>query len=75
MLTTVHSFAHYGMIYVPIGSRPEFNRDPQPRGGSYFGAGTFSAHDGSRKPSSTEKSMARYQGSYFASKVRQFVCA
>mmetsp|Transcript_10527 Transcript_10527/g.43868 ORF Transcript_10527/g.43868 Transcript_10527/m.43868 type:complete len:226 (+) Transcript_10527:1736-2413(+) len=74
MLSTIHELAHYGMMYFPIGIRPEMIHAKRPLGGTCYGAGSFTAANGTRLPSETEKQLARYQGNAFATKVREFVC-
>lgn len=60
------------MVYVPIGytfGAGMFRMDSI-RGGSPYGAGTFSG-DGSREPSEQELALAEHQGKYMAMTVRR----
>jgi len=72
-LTAITQFAHHGMIYVPMGygfGQDMFALD-QVRGGSAYGAGTYSGVDGSRQPSELEIKIAKYQGTEFAKFVKK----
>jgi len=74
MLTTYPFFAHHGTTIVPIGfAAPELSDATEIVGGSAYGAASISKSDGSRAVSEKEKSIARYQGKYFASTVATFV--
>ena len=56
------------MIYVPLGyakTFPLLADLSEVRGGSPWGAGTFSAGDGSRQPTAKELELAEAQGSGF----------
>ncbi|MFC2092894.1 NAD(P)H:quinone oxidoreductase [Bacteroidota bacterium] len=69
--TTVQSFHttlfHHGMIVVGLPySCPELMDISQTKGGSPLGAGTIAGSDGSRQPSDTELSMAKFQGKHVA---------
>jgi NAD(P)H dehydrogenase (quinone) len=67
-ITALSSWVHQGMIYVPLGYATTFNHMAalsEARGGSPWGAGTFSAADGSRQPSDTELAIAKQQGEDF----------
>ena len=67
-LAAMSTFAHHGLIYVPLGyarSFAELTDLSEIRGGSPWGAGTFSAGDGSRQPSEKELALARIQGAEF----------
>jgi NAD(P)H dehydrogenase (quinone) len=62
------TFAHHGIIYVPLGYAKAFGLLTdlsEARGGSPWGAGTFSAGDGSRQPSAKELELATIQGEQF----------
>lgn len=64
-LAAMSTLAHHGMIYVPLGYKSTFAIFAdlsEVRGGSPFGAGTFSAADGSRQPSAKELEVANIQG-------------
>ncbi|KAL2041425.1 hypothetical protein N7G274_005807 [Stereocaulon virgatum] len=67
-LATMSTFAHHGIIYVPLGSHTAStllaNLD-EPRGGSAWGAGTFTSTDGTRMPTAKELELATNQGSSF----------
>ena len=69
--TTIQSFHttlfHHGMIVVGLPySCPELTDISQTKGGSPLGAGTIAGGDGSRQPSETELSMAKFQGKHIA---------
>ncbi|KAF2831361.1 minor allergen Alt a 7 [Ophiobolus disseminans] len=67
-IASMSTLAHHGFIYVPLGYKTTFaqlsNLD-EVHGGSPWGAGTFSAGDGSRQPSELELSIATAQGKAF----------
>ncbi|XP_059314179.1 probable NAD(P)H dehydrogenase (quinone) FQR1-like 2 [Lycium ferocissimum] len=70
--TAITQLAHHGMLYVPIGytfGAGMFRMDSI-RGGSPYGAGTFSG-DGSREPSEPELALAEHQGKYMAMTVKR----
>lgn len=75
-IAAMSTLAHHGIIYVPLGyatAFPILADLSEVRGGSPWGAGTFSGGDGSRRPSEKEKQLARLQGKVFyeaVSKVR-----
>ncbi|RVV99417.1 NAD(P)H:quinone oxidoreductase [Mesobaculum littorinae] len=66
--TTITSFwntlAHHGMLIVPVdyAGAKGLSDTSELRGGSPYGAATYAGGDGSRQPSGTELSIARYQG-------------
>jgi len=65
--TAMPFFVHHGMIYVPIGySHKGMMNMTETRGGSPWGAGTFSNGDGSRQPSKLELEVAEHHGKLFA---------
>jgi NAD(P)H dehydrogenase (quinone) len=67
-LAAMSTFAHHGMIYVPLGYKhafPLLADLTEIRGGSPWGAGTFAAADGSRQPSQKELELAEVQGKMF----------
>jgi NAD(P)H dehydrogenase (quinone) len=67
-LAAISSWAHQGMIYVPLGYKHAFGILAdlnEARGGSPWGAGTFAAGDGSRQPSAKELELAEIQGKVF----------
>jgi len=67
-ITSLSSWVHQGMIYVPLGyatAFPLLADLSEARGGSPWGAGTFSGGDGSRQPSKNELEVAKIQGKSF----------
>ncbi|KAF2836512.1 benzoquinone reductase [Patellaria atrata CBS 101060] len=67
-IAAMSTLAHHGFIYVPLGYKNTFAilaDVSEVRGGSPWGAGTFSAADGSRQPSEKELELARIQGKCF----------
>lgn len=66
-IAALSSWVHQGMIYVSLGYKhtPQFNDVDEVRGGSPWGAGTFSKGDGSRQPTKSELEVAEAQGKYF----------
>jgi NAD(P)H dehydrogenase (quinone) len=68
-IAALSSWAHQGMIYVPLGYAYAFGIQTdltEARGGSPWGAGTYAAGDGSRQPSAKELELAEIQGKQFA---------
>jgi NAD(P)H dehydrogenase (quinone) len=67
-IASMSTLVHHGFIYVPLGYKTAFsmlaNLD-EVHGGSPWGAGTFSAGDGSRQPTELELNIARAQGKAF----------
>jgi len=67
-ISTMSTLVHHGFIFVPLGYKKTFaqlaNLD-EVHGGSPWGAGTFSAADGSRQPSPLELEIAEAQGKAF----------
>jgi len=64
----ISTFAHHGLIFVPLGYAPAFGLLTdltEVRGGSAWGAGTFAGGDGSRSPSAKELELAEIQGKTF----------
>lgn len=62
------TFTHQGMIFVPLGYAGVnhlISNFDEVHGGSPWGAGTFAAGDGSRKPSKLELEIAEIQGQKF----------
>lgn len=62
------TFAHHGIIFVPLGYKmafPTLANLNEARGGSPWGAGTFAAADGSRQPTKLELELAETQGKAF----------
>ena len=67
-LAAMSTLAHHGIIYVPLGyatTFPILADLSEARGGSPWGAGTFSSADGSRMPSAKEIELAEKQGHAF----------
>ena len=67
-ITSLSSWVHQGMIYVPLGyakTFPLLAELNEVRGGSPWGAGTFAAGDGSRQPTAKELELAEAQGNEF----------
>lgn len=67
-IAAMSTFAHHGIIYVPFGYAKAFAQMSdlsEVHGGSPWGAGTFSAGDGSRQPSAKELEIAEIQGAEF----------
>jgi len=68
VIASLSTLTHHGIIYVPLGYKhtfPQLSNVTEIRGGSPWGAGTFSAGDGSRMPSDLELELARIQGEQF----------
>jgi len=67
-ISTISTFAHHGLIFVPLGYKKTFpllaNLE-EVHGGSPWGAGTFSGADGSRQPTAAELELAKIQGACF----------
>jgi NAD(P)H dehydrogenase (quinone) len=67
-IAALSSWVHQGMIYVPLGyarAFPILADLSEARGGSPWGAGTFSSGDGSRQPTAKELELAKTQGKAF----------
>ncbi|KAF2164495.1 benzoquinone reductase [Zasmidium cellare ATCC 36951] len=67
-LNSISTLTHHGFIYVPLGYKTTFSilgDVSEVRGGSAWGAGTFSAGDGSRQPTEKELTLAKEQGKAF----------
>jgi len=62
------TFAHHGLIYVPLGYAKTFELlvdMSEVRGGSPWGAGTFAGPTGARTPTENEIKLAETQGKAF----------
>lgn len=62
------TLTHHGLIFVPLGYKTVFGHMAdlsEVRGGSPWGAGTFTSADGSRQPSEKELAVATEQGKAF----------
>lgn len=71
-IAAMSTLTHHGFIYVPLGYKHTFallSDLSEVRGGSPWGAGTFSAGDGSRQPSAKELELAQAQGKAFYESV------
>ncbi|KAI9669398.1 MAG: Minor allergen Alt a 7 [Alyxoria varia] len=71
-LATMSTLAHHGIQYIPLGYKHTFallTSLDEVHGGSPWGAGTFSAPDGSRQPTELESEIARIQGEQFYKSV------
>jgi NAD(P)H dehydrogenase (quinone) len=67
-IAALSTLSHHGIIYVPLGYKTTFDivaNVNEVRGGSPWGAGTFSAADGSRQPTANELEIAQRQGKMF----------
>lgn len=66
-IAAMSTLTHLGIIYVPLGyaKTPQLLELDEIRGGSPWGAGTFSGGDGSRQPTAKELAVAEAQGAYF----------
>ncbi|KAF2207661.1 hypothetical protein CERZMDRAFT_102148 [Cercospora zeae-maydis SCOH1-5] len=67
-IAAMSTLAHHGFIYVPLGYKTTFallSDLSEVRGGSPWGAGTFSGADGSRQPSAKEIELAQAHGKQF----------
>ncbi|KAH9974717.1 flavoprotein-like protein [Lactifluus volemus] len=71
-ISSMSTFVHHGMCFVPLGYAPAFGQLvnlSEAHGGSPWGAGTFAAADGSRKPTTLELEIAEIQGKHFYNHV------
>ncbi|PSR94514.1 flavo protein-like protein [Coniella lustricola] len=67
-IAAMSTFAHHGIIYVPLGYAKSFGQLTnlsEVHGGSPWGAGTFAGGDGSRQPTPLELEIAEIQGKSF----------
>jgi len=67
-IAAMSTLTHHGIIYVPLGyatTFPILADLSEARGGSPWGAGTFSGADGSRQPSAKELELAEKHGQAF----------
>jgi len=74
VMNSLSTLTHHGFIYVPLGYKTAFGLLAdlsEVRGGSPWGAGTFSAGDGSRMPSEKELQLATTQGESFYNAVKK----
>lgn len=73
-IAAMSTLAHHGIIYVPLGYKNTFAQLAnleEIHGGSPWGAGTFSAGDGSRQPTALELQIAELQGKGFYETVNK----
>ncbi|KAI9804014.1 MAG: Minor allergen Alt a 7 [Piccolia ochrophora] len=71
-IACMSTLAHHGWNYVPLGYKTTFamlTNLEEVHGGSPWGAGTFSAGDGSRQPTPLEIDIAKEQGKSFYERV------
>jgi len=74
-LAAMSTLAHHGITFVPLGYKFSFGQLAnlnEIHGGSPWGAGTFSAADGSRQPTELEFEIARIQGETFGNHIKKF---
>ncbi|TFL02209.1 NADH-quinone oxidoreductase [Pterulicium gracile] len=74
VLSALSTLVHHGILFVPVGyglASPILSNVDEVRGGSPWGAGTFSGSDNSRQPSALELELATYQGRNFYSAVKK----
>ncbi|KAK3716676.1 flavodoxin-like fold protein [Vermiconidia calcicola] len=67
-IAAMSTLTHHGIIYVPLGYKTVFHLLgdlTEVRGGTPWGAGTFSGADGSRQPTGNELTLATEQGKAF----------
>jgi NAD(P)H dehydrogenase (quinone) len=67
-LAAMSTLAHHGLIYVPLGTKTAGHllmSFDEVRGGSAWGAGTFSGPKGDRQPTDKELEIATIQGESF----------
>jgi NAD(P)H dehydrogenase (quinone) len=72
VIAAMSTMAHHGIIYVPLGYKTSFpllGDISEVRGGSPWGAGTFSGADGSRIPSANELELATIHGESFGKTI------
>jgi NAD(P)H dehydrogenase (quinone) len=77
-LAAMSTFAHHGIIYVPLGYAKAYEIQTdvsEVHGGGPWGAGTIAGADGSRQPSEKELEMARIQGAVFYETVKKFTAS
>jgi NAD(P)H dehydrogenase (quinone) len=73
-IAAMSTLTHHGIIYVPLGYKtamPLLGDLSEVHGGSPWGAGTFAAGDGSRKPSELELKLAVVHGESFGNAVKK----
>ncbi|KAI9293536.1 NAD(P)H:quinone oxidoreductase, type IV [Neoconidiobolus thromboides FSU 785] len=73
-LTFLTTFAHFGIVYVPLGyANPNLQEDKDVLGGSPYGASVVAGNNGARQASEKELDIARTQGENFAKILTQYV--
>lgn len=73
-IASMSTFAHHGIIYVPLGYAKAFGQLTnlsEVHGGSPWGAGTLANSDGSRQPTALELEIAEIQGKTFFETVNK----
>ena len=74
VLNALSTLVHHGIVFVPVGyggASSMLSNVEEVRGGSPWGAGTFSGSDNSRQPSALELQLATYQGRNFYSAIKK----
>lgn len=74
VINAISTLTHHGVIFVPLGYSTTFAQLAnlsEVRGGSPWGAGTFSGADGSRLPSALELEVATLQGKLLYNTVKK----
>ncbi|CUM64258.1 uncharacterized protein PRCAT00001855001 [Priceomyces carsonii] len=73
VMNSLSVLVHHGIIFVPLGyASTDLQNLEEVHGSSPWGAGTFSAGDGSRQPTDLEKRIATTQGKSFYEIVSRF---
>ncbi|KAE9365579.1 benzoquinone reductase [Stipitochalara longipes BDJ] len=73
-LAAMSTLAHHGMIFVSLGYKTSLEIQShldEARGGSPWGAGTYTGLDGSRMPSKLELELATIQGESFGQAINK----
>lgn len=74
VLNALSTLVHHGIVFVPLGygeAFPILSNVEEVRGGSPWGAGSFSGADNSRQPSSLELQLAAHQGKHFYTAIKK----
>ncbi|KAG1733395.1 flavoprotein-like protein [Suillus paluster] len=75
VISCLSTLTHHGMIFVPLGYKNTFaqlSNVSEVRGGSPWGAGTFTGADDARQPSALELEIASLQGKGFWEVVSKY---
>ncbi|KAK6461168.1 flavoprotein-like protein [Scheffersomyces coipomensis] len=74
VINTLSTLTHHGIAFVPLGfaNPAQGSFDNGIQGGSLWGAGTYAGHDGQRKVTDIEKSIAKTQGHDFYKTITKF---